>query len=144
MFYLNTIEQLFLLVEQLDQLEVCLPYSRLVAGIPILAEFQNLRLNSNKTSLCISFLELCHQTIHVSQLRQLNSKITWPLKTSRKRPVKILRCVLKFVIGVSVKSNSVTFQKYFLPTHPFSVLSKQELMSIKLRWVRTFQTHLKN
>ena len=109
MFYLNTIEQLFHLVEQLDQLEVCLPYSRLIAGIPILAEFQNLRLNSNKTSLCISFLELCHQTIHVSQLRQLNSKITWPLKTSRKRPVKILRCVLKFVIGVSVKSNWVTF-----------------------------------
>ena len=38
MFYLNTIEQLFLLVEQLDQLEVCLPYSRLLAGIPMLAE----------------------------------------------------------------------------------------------------------
>ena len=51
MFYLNTIEQLFLLVEQLDQLEVCLPYSRLLAGIPILAVFQNLRWNSNKTSL---------------------------------------------------------------------------------------------
>ena len=51
MLYLNTIEQLFLLVEQLDQLEVCLPYSRLLAGIPILAEFQNLRWNSNKTSL---------------------------------------------------------------------------------------------
>ena len=29
MFHLNTIEQLFLLVEQLDQLEVCLPYGRL-------------------------------------------------------------------------------------------------------------------
>ena len=27
MFYLNNIEQLFLLVEQLDQLEVCLTYS---------------------------------------------------------------------------------------------------------------------
>ena len=26
MFYLNTIEQLFLLVEQLDQLEVCLDF----------------------------------------------------------------------------------------------------------------------
>ena len=36
-FYLNTIEQLFLFVEQLDQLEVCLPYSRLLAGIPILS-----------------------------------------------------------------------------------------------------------
>ena len=33
MFYLNTIEQLFRLAEQLDQLEVCLPYSRLLAGI---------------------------------------------------------------------------------------------------------------
>ena len=51
MFYLNTIEQLFLLVEQLDQIEVCLPYSRHLAGILILAVFQNLRWNSNKTSL---------------------------------------------------------------------------------------------
>ena len=51
MFYLNTIEQLFLFVEQKDQLEVCLPYSRLLTGIPILAVFQNLRWNSNKTSL---------------------------------------------------------------------------------------------
>ena len=38
MFYLNTIEQLFLFVEQLDQLEVCLPYSRLLAGIPFFYE----------------------------------------------------------------------------------------------------------
>ena len=51
MFYLNTIEQLFLSVEQLDQLEVCLLYSRLLTGIPMLAVFQNLRWNSNKTSL---------------------------------------------------------------------------------------------
>ena len=35
MLYLNTIEQLFLFVEQLDQLEVCIPYSRLLAAIPI-------------------------------------------------------------------------------------------------------------
>ena len=51
MFYLNTIEQLFLSVEQLVHLEVCLPYSRLLTGIQILAVFQNLRWNSNKTSL---------------------------------------------------------------------------------------------
>ena len=51
MFYLNTIVQLFLFVEQLDQLEVCLSFSRLPAGIPILAVFQNLRWNSIKTSL---------------------------------------------------------------------------------------------
>ena len=51
MFYLNTIEKVFLFVEQLDQLEVCLPHSRLLTGIPILVVFQNLRLNSNKTSL---------------------------------------------------------------------------------------------
>ena len=38
-------------VEQLDQLEVCLPFSRLLTGIPILAVFQNSRWNSNKTSL---------------------------------------------------------------------------------------------
>ena len=48
---LNTIDQLFLLVEQLDQLEVCLPYSRLLTGIPKLAVFQNVRWKSNKTSL---------------------------------------------------------------------------------------------
>ena len=51
MLYLNTIEQLFLFVEQLDQLEVCLPYIRLLTGIPIPAVFKNLRWNSNKTSL---------------------------------------------------------------------------------------------
>ena len=44
-----------------DHLEVCLPYSRLLAGIPILAVFQNLRWNSNKTSLGI-FLELLFVT----------------------------------------------------------------------------------
>ena len=38
-------------VVQLDQLEVCLPNSRLLTGIPKLAVFQNLRWNSNKTSL---------------------------------------------------------------------------------------------
>ena len=57
MFYLNTIVQLFLYVEQLYQLEVCLPYSRLLTGIPILVVFQNLGWNSNKTSL-ILFLNL--------------------------------------------------------------------------------------
>ena len=51
MFNLNTIEQLFLFVEQLDQLEVCLPYCRLLAGIPILVVFRNLGWNSNKISL---------------------------------------------------------------------------------------------
>ena len=50
-FYLNIIEQLVPMVEQLVQLEVCLPYSRLLAGIPILAVYQNLRWNSNKSSL---------------------------------------------------------------------------------------------
>ena len=52
MFYLNTMEP-FLFVEQVDQLEVCLPHSRLLAGIPILAVFQNWRWNSNKTSLAL-------------------------------------------------------------------------------------------
>ena len=33
---------------------MCLPYSRLLTGIPILAVFQNLRWNSNKTSLRIN------------------------------------------------------------------------------------------
>ena len=35
MFYLNTIKQLFIFVQQLDQSEVCLPYSRLLTGILI-------------------------------------------------------------------------------------------------------------
>ena len=56
-FYLNTIEQLFIFVEQLDQLEVCLPFSKLLAGISILAVFQNLRWNSNKTSLILVALD---------------------------------------------------------------------------------------
>ena len=51
MFYLNTIEQLFLFVEKLYQLKVCLPCSRLLTGILILAVFQNLGWNSNKTYL---------------------------------------------------------------------------------------------
>ena len=55
MFYLNTIEQLFLFVEQLDQLQVYVPYSRLLAGIPRLAVFQNSRWNSNKTFLHLNF-----------------------------------------------------------------------------------------
>ena len=54
-FYLYTIEQLFLFVEQLDQLDVCLPDRRLLTGIPILAVFQNSRWNSNKTSLVFSY-----------------------------------------------------------------------------------------
>ena len=58
MFYLNTIEQLFLFVEQLDQLEVCLPHSRLLSGIPILMVLQNLRWNSNKTTLNFLHIEL--------------------------------------------------------------------------------------
>ena len=33
--------------EQLDQFEVCQPYSRLLTGIPILTVFQNSRWNSN-------------------------------------------------------------------------------------------------
>ena len=34
----------------------------------------------------LSSSELYHQTIHVSQLRQLDSKFSWQLKTSGKRP----------------------------------------------------------
>ena len=56
MFYLNTIVQLYLLVEQLDQLEVCLSNSRLLTEIPFLVVFQNLRWNSNKTSVLDTIL----------------------------------------------------------------------------------------
>ena len=34
-----------------EQLEVCLPYSRMLAGIPILSVFQNLRWNNIKITL---------------------------------------------------------------------------------------------
>ena len=51
---MNTIQKLFLFAEQLDQLEVWQPCNRLLTGIPLLAVFQNLRWNSNKTR--ISFL----------------------------------------------------------------------------------------
>ena len=39
MFYLNTIEQLFLFVEQLDQLEVCLPFSGLFKPFYVKIQF---------------------------------------------------------------------------------------------------------
>ena len=71
MFYLNTIEQLFLFVEQLDQLEVCLPYSRLLAGIPVMAVFQNIWWNSNKTSLSSNVLSLLSDHL-VSKILNLN------------------------------------------------------------------------
>ena len=48
---MNAIEQLFLFVEQLDQLEVCLPYSRLLTGITALQKGTTARWYSNKTSL---------------------------------------------------------------------------------------------
>ena len=57
-FYLNTIRQLFLFVEQLDQLEVWLPYSRLLTGKPILGVFENLRWNSNKEIKHLILLQL--------------------------------------------------------------------------------------
>ena len=69
MFYLYTIEQLFLSVEQIDQLKVCLPYSRLLDGIPILSVFQNLRWNSNKTSLYGIWLwQLAHSQFIVYEI----------------------------------------------------------------------------
>ena len=81
MFYLNTIEQLFLFVEQLDQLEVCLLYIRLLTGIPILAVFQNLRWNSNKTFLFFAdkltekFVSKCTKKVSFTNvIRQYISK----------------------------------------------------------------------
>ena len=51
--------------EQLDHLEVCPPYSRLLTGIPILAVFQNLRWNSNKTSLSCYQLNFYALVYHI-------------------------------------------------------------------------------
>ena len=63
MFYLNTIEQLFRFVEQLDQLEVWLPYGKLLTGILILAVFQNLRWNSIKYLYLIIKFEILRNSI---------------------------------------------------------------------------------
>ena len=71
MFYLNTIEQLLLFVEQLDQLKVCLPYSRLLTGILILAVFENLRWNSNKTSLFKKYFLHTKTTVKRDLLKRL-------------------------------------------------------------------------
>ena len=51
MFYLNAIEQLFLFVEQLEQLEACLPFSRLLTGLTARPKGTTARWHSNKTSL---------------------------------------------------------------------------------------------
>ena len=51
MFYLNTIEQLFQLVEQYEQSEVYLACSRHLTGLPVMVVFQNLRLHNNKMTL---------------------------------------------------------------------------------------------
>ena len=75
MFYLNTTEQLFLFVEQLDQLQVCLPYSRLLTGITILAVFQNLRWNSNKTSLFLPIFSQ-HKALSMLVLNKNNVRLT--------------------------------------------------------------------
>ena len=81
MFYLNTIEQLFLFDEQLDQLEVCLPYSRILTGIQLLAVFQNLRWNSNKTSLTLVYFTV----IQRHNVKYLHIKsISWIVKPSKK------------------------------------------------------------
>ena len=57
---------MFLFSEQLNQFEVCLPYSRLLTGIPILAVFQNLRWNSNKTSLLLLANKIVNSVLAVS------------------------------------------------------------------------------
>ena len=49
---IDTLVLRFLFVEQLDQFEVCLPYSRLLTGIPILAiQYSKFLGSINKTSL---------------------------------------------------------------------------------------------
>ena len=80
-------------VEQLDQLEVCLPYRRLLAGIPILAVFQNLRWKSNKTSL---MMNNCLSIIKKTLIVCLWSTISFP---------KIPLSSLVTIIGLENKCN---------------------------------------
>ena len=54
MFYLNTIEQLFLFVEQLDQIEVCLPYKMAKFEL-ILIVFERLPVPKKRLNLAIWF-----------------------------------------------------------------------------------------
>ena len=58
MFYLNSTLNFGTPPVLVFQLEACLPYSRLLAGIPMLAVFQTLRSNSNKTSLSLFDIKL--------------------------------------------------------------------------------------
>ena len=45
----NKMQNIIQILTLILPVEVCLPYSRLLTGIPMLAVFQNLRWNSNKT-----------------------------------------------------------------------------------------------
>ena len=114
MFYLNTIEQVFLFVEQLDQLEVCLPYSRFLAGIPILAIFQNLRQNSNKTSLQVQGFDeskLTRRTLRllVRKMQKVSTNFFIPL---------MYKDWLNSTLIFRVK---LTFQVQYLKKYPLKI-----------------------
>ena len=85
MFYLNTIEQLFHFVEQLEVRSLSnLLYSRLLTGIPILAVLQNLRWNSNKT-----LLPLCLDCFKAS-IDTLVANFAFNLLTNECKCVKLM------------------------------------------------------
>ena len=109
MFYFNTIEQLFLFVEQLDQLEVWLPYSRLLTGIIILAVFKNLRWNSNKTSLRFYLLLLKIQALIFSWF--LSILMCWSDVEKLKYCVEFL--FKKIYCQISTKHHETDFSSTF-------------------------------
>ena len=81
MFYLNSIKHLLHFIEQFGQLEVCLPCSRLLTGIPILAVFWYSFWNSS-LHVCINSVHCQHivsikKTLKISKCRSSKQTLTF-------------------------------------------------------------------
>ena len=117
MFYLNTIEQLFLFVEQLDQIEVCLSYSRHLTGIQILLVFQ--RWNSNKTTLfCWEVEESGKSSLQIRHTSFLHDYV--PTSNTSKRGiffVNALKFSFKLVLwtGMKMEQNEIISSYFVIP-----------------------------
>ena len=106
LFYLNPMEQLFQFVQQLCQLEVCLPTSRLLTGILILLVFQNLRWNSNKTSPIIlqkDFIENENSDIN-KLLGRISSKLC---------PCSLLSPNFGFISPTTIFSFTISYKSIY-------------------------------
>ena len=117
MLYLNTIEQLFFFVEQLDQLEVCLPYSILLTSLLFLDRLMSGIL---KTKMSLSLLwPKCLTPSDIFATYRLGTKgwfnftlinykyvnIAWIL---RNQYIDWLNCIIDFQNSAHVQHNSST------------------------------------